>query len=656
MSNNKNYKNIKDLEEESKTKNQLLELLKNGYPNIFNDGVLDLEKFKQEIGLENDLESKEKYGLNWVGKSKAFYETNKISNKTLIPLKDKSMNFEQSDNLIIEGDNLEVLKLLERHYFNKIDVIYIDPPYNTGNDFVYKDNFKQSKHQFDVENDLKDEEGNKLETKNLKSNGHFHTDWLNMMYPRLILAKKLLKKDGVIFISIDDNEQARLKLVCDEIFGEQNFVSNLIWRKKNTGGGSDKITIQNEIEYILIYSKNSSLTKFNSQPIDLSKYKLQDNYFEERGYYNLTDLDRVSSSSSFQYIESLDYEIEAPDGTKFKNFRNMLKPKSYCYTLGKELFDFYNKNGFIEIKKNKNGFWQAYRKSYSKVTIDRELKKIIPRVDGNSYNNLINNSSITTSNGKRELIKILKGNKDFSFPKPTRLINHILKIASKPNSLILDFFAGSGTTGQAVMELNKEDGGNRKYILVQYPEKIENSSDPNLQTIFDITCERIKRSIEMYQYKESGFKAFKLVDSNFKTFDANPDDDISVLEQKMLDIENKVKEDTKVEDLIYELILKHGLLPLNEPIHSKIVEQQKIYFDDAKIALFILEPINNEKYYNYDTLIKTIKDFIDQQEMINIFLRDNYFKNDEDKINFSNSIDLLKENSRKELKIEIWVI
>ena len=243
----------------------------------------------------------------------------------------------------------------------------------------------------------------------------------------------------------------------------------------------------------------------------------------------------------------------------------------------------------------------------------------------------------------------------FDFPKPISLIKHILKIASKPNSLILDFFAGSGTTGQAVMELNKEDGGNRKYILVQYPEKIENSSDPNLQTIFDITCERIKRSIDMYQYKESGFKVFKLVDSNFKTFDANPDDDISVLEQKMLDIENKVKEDTKVEDLIYELILKHGLLPLNEPIHSKIVEQQKIYFNESKTALFILEPINNEKYYDYDTLIKTIKDFIDQQEMINIFLRDNYFKNDEDKINFSNSIYLLKEN-RKELKIEIWVI
>ncbi|MBR3832200.1 MAG: hypothetical protein IKJ72_01030, partial [Mycoplasmataceae bacterium] len=244
----------------------------------------------------------------------------------------------------------------------------------------------------------------------------------------------------------------------------------------------------------------------------------------------------------------------------------------------------------------------------------------------------------------------------FDNPKNSELIKFLIDKHKDSSALILDFFAGSGTTGQAVMELNKEDGGNRKYILVQYPEKIENSSDPNLQTIFDITCERIKRSIDMYQYKESGFKTFKLVDSNFKTFDANPDDDISVLEQKMLDIENKVKEDTKVEDLIYELILKHGLLPLNEPIHSKIVEQQKIYFNESKTALFILEPINNEKYYDYDTLIKTIKDFIDQQEMINIFLRDNYFKNDEDKINFSNSIDLLKENSRKELKIEIWVI
>ena len=390
------------------------------------------------------------------------------------------------------------------------------------------------------------------------------------------------------------------------------------------GGSNDRLIDRKKLGYVVYYNPK------------LNEIKTQHDYEIDLINHNLTS--NVEIYSFDQNLIKKDFIPIIP---------RVIKNTYGCWRMGSEkLKDLFEKNRLF-FEKDKQNNWRIYEKEI--FEIENPYKNLKPK-------DLISFTSNTK--GTNQLKKIFPNDEKLVsnfHPKPSDLILYLINFHTNPNSLILDFFAGSGTTGQAVMELNKEDGGNRKYILVQYPEKIENYSDPNLQTIFDITCERIKRSIDMYQYKESGFKAFKLVDSNFKTFDANPDDDISVLEQKMLDIENKVKEDTKVEDLIYELILKHGLLPLNEPIHSKIVEQQKIYFNKSKTSLFILEPINNEKYYNYDTLIKTIKDFIDQQEMINIFLRDNYFKNDEDKINFSNSIDLLKEN-RKELKIEIWVI
>lgn len=306
-----------------------------------------------------------------------------------------------------------------------------------------------------------------------------------MMNERLKLARELLNDDGLIFISIDDNEQAYLKVLCDEIFGEENFIANLIWRNKNTGGGSNKLGIDIETEFILLYAKDKKKVSYNAKEVNSANYSYEDEYVNERGKYNLTDLDHVCSLSSFQYIASLDYEIQAPDGTMFKNHRNKLKPKSYCYTLSKELFDFSLKNGFIHIiqKKDSNGetYWKAYRKSYEKVIISSKPYSIIPREQGNNFNNIISNcesienekqltntimnGSITTSSGKRTLIKILD-NKDFSFPKPVALIKYLINIHPKKDITILDFFAGSGTTGQAVMELNQEDDGERSFILV----------------------------------------------------------------------------------------------------------------------------------------------------------------------------------------------
>ncbi|MGP1451556.1 MAG: site-specific DNA-methyltransferase [Metamycoplasmataceae bacterium] len=332
----------------------------------------------------------------------------------------------------------------------------MDPPYNTesassdGNNFSEKDEVSSSKFIY---------------RDKFSRNG-----WLNMMNERLKLAHQLLKDDGVIFASIDDNEQAYLKILMDEIFGEENFVSNFIWRKKNTGGGSDKIGIDNETEFIICYVKKSKKMMWNSKKINSENYTLIDKYVNQRGKYYLTDLDRVASKSSFQYTESLDYEIKAPDGTMFKNYRNILKPRSYAYTLGKDLFEFSNLNGFIELQQKitKDGYkyWKAYRKVYEKVVIDRTSPyKIVSREKGNNFSNLINDGSITTSAGKRLLINILD-NKDFSFPKPIELISYLINMHPNKNARVLDFFAGSGTTGHAVLELNKEDNGNRTYTLV----------------------------------------------------------------------------------------------------------------------------------------------------------------------------------------------
>ena len=646
--NNVDYLNINKIEE----RNQVIEKLKDLIPLVFNDNELDLEKLKQVLGLENNLEQNEKYGLNWVGKSKAFYETTKTSTMTLIPQRDRSMNFDESNNIIIEGDNLEVLKLLEKSYFNKIDVIYIDPPYNTGNDFVYNDDFKQNKKEFDLENNLVNDNGNKLQTKNTKSDGRFHTNWLNMMYPRLILARKLLKDEGVFFISIDDNEQARLKVICDEIFGESNFVSDITWIKKHGPGGNTSFNykIINNKENILCYSKNYEKVKMNyiiHDEKNLKKlgYVNKDEYFDERGYYKLTHLYRPSSTGSFQYTESLDYPITAPDGTLFKLHVNKNGEKRGSYTWGYETYLEGNKLGFIECKKNNGGDWVAYRKQYQYVKFDPKTRKIIKTDAGQQYENIIDD--FYSSMGGSEIIKIFDNKNIFDFPKPMLLIKYLLKMATKNDSVVLDFFAGSGTTGQAIMELNKEDDGKRQFILVQYPEESDNLKGTEFATIADITCERIKRSIEMYNYKEKGFKVFKLVDTNLKSFEANTDDSNESIQSKLFDIENKIKPYTNVEDLIYEIMLRIGKLPLNTKIKSEIIANNKIYYDENKHYLFILEPTQNYQYYKIN--LDIVKHIYQNNDLM-IFLNDQYFENDQDKINFAEEV---KNLSQEKIKLVV---
>lgn len=621
-------------------------------PSCFEDNIFNIEKFKQLIGEENNLDKNEKYGLNWVGKSKSFYESTKPTNMTLIPLRNKSVNFDESDNIIIEGDNLEVLKLLEKSYFNKIDVIYIDPPYNTGNDFVYNDDYSQSKFEFDKENNLINEEGDRLQTKNQKSDGKFHTKWLSMIYPRLILARKLLKDDGVIFISIDDNEQARLKLLCDEIFGENNFISNLIWRARR-GGGNDVKHIAIDHENILVYSKNKMNCNLIGKPKSEDDFKFKDEYYKERGKYNLQQFDWASLT----YTKSLDYPIQTPDGNfiypgsvnkeEWEKRRSNIQPRNdWRWMMSEETYLNAKKDNFIVFEKDKNKKWKVKVKTYQNITykgknIDRYYK----------LRSVLENDFGLTRDGNND-VDILRLKNYFSYPKPVLLIKNLMKYTPKKEILILDFFAGSGTTAQAVMQLNKEDGGNRKYILVQFPEKSENLKDTEFETIADITRERAKRAIDMFQYKEKGYKAFKLVKSNLKSFDASTSDSVDVIQSKLLNFENKIQENTSIENLIYEIILRVGELPLNIKIKNQILYNNKIYYDELKYCLFLLEPSINSNYYNIENIIKVIKNFYNNNNL-KIYLNDKYFENDQDKINFAESIKNIKDGS---WEIELVVI
>ncbi|MGN8524662.1 site-specific DNA-methyltransferase [Helicobacter pylori] len=447
----------KEMDEEKSVNEKNLEVFNRYFPGCLsmendNQLTLDTKKLKALLGDFSEIKE-EGYGLDFVGKKIALNQAFKKNHKILKPLNEST-----SKHILIKGDNLDALKILKQSYSEKIKMIYIDPPYNTKNDnFIYGDDFSQSNEEILKTLDYSKEKLDYI--KNLFGST-CHSGWLSFMYPRLLLARDLLKQDGVIFISIDDNEAAQLKLLCDEIFGERNFVAQFIWHSKNkpSGNTTEDKTIDTRTEYIFCYQKcNFKANKHENTKEELEEkgYILKDEYFETRGHYKLTPLMRSCSASSFQYIESLDYEIQAPDGTWFKNHQNIKKEKSYCYTWSKKLFDFGNQNGFIEFQKTSDGFWCAYRKMYELCAIDNKKLQIIYRKSGNAYSNLITN--LYSDIGANEVRNIFNGEKIFSYPKPTKLINRLIELSTNEGDLILDFFAGSGTTAHAVLESNKSD-------------------------------------------------------------------------------------------------------------------------------------------------------------------------------------------------------
>ncbi len=533
--------------------------------------AVDKDVLMQEIATQVVEGRDERYQFTWPDKRQAILAANAPLSKTLRPVREESVNFDDTENLYIEGDNLDVLKLLQETYLGKIKMIYIDPPYNTGSDFVYKDDFKQSAEEYIEASGQYDEEGNRLE-KNIESNGRFHTDWLNMIYPRLKLARNLLSDDGVIFISIDDNEQANLKKVCDEVFGEGNFIANLVWANKEGGGSSDSKHFRIRHESILCYGKNKVFFDLKGIPVsDKERYRETDDYLDTRGPFQLIKLD----SASIQYSDSLDYPIEMPDGTFIKASTENVR-KSWRWS--KDKFEWGIKNDYVVIKKDKKNQWAVYTKQY--LNADNE-GKIISRT--NQPLGIIDSFSTTQSNKK---MKALLGKNIFQYSKPVELIEYLIDRIYDQDSIILDFFSGSATTAHAVMNLNAEDGGNRKYILVQLPEETDEKSEAykaGYKTICDIGKERIRRAgqkiLEEHKDKDSiedldiGFRVLKIDSSNMKDVYYEPD----MTEQGFLDsLENNIKEDRSPEDLLFQVMLDLGI-PLSADIQVETIGGKDVY-------------------------------------------------------------------------------
>jgi adenine-specific DNA-methyltransferase len=551
--------------------------LKEIFPEIVTDGKIDFERLKEILGDDVE-ESNERYGFNWFGKSKSIKLAQEESTGTLRPCQEESKNWDTTENLYIEGDNLEVLKILQKSYRNKIKMIYIDPPYNTGKDFIYSDNYKDSKKDYL-------EKTEQLLISNPENSGRYHTTWLNMIYSRLYLARNLLTNDGIIFISIDDNEIENLKKVCNEIFGEENFIAQLIWENKEGGGKSDSKFFRIKHEYILCYGKNINYVKINGLPVeDVDRYKLSDEYESIRGKYQLIKLD----SASINYSKSLDYGILAPDGTEIYPSKDINKVS--CWRWSKDKLKWGLKNDFVVIKKDSKGDWAVYTKQY--LNCDNE-GNIHPR----SIQPLGVISKFSTTQSNKQMKKLF-GGAIFNYSKPYELIKYITQIGTDKNSTILDFFAGSSTTADAVMQLNSEDNGNRKFIMVQCPEPTDKKSEAfkvGYKTIAEIGKKRIKKIGKILKESNNenldiGFKIFKWNSSNLRKWNDNPDEIQQTIES--FSVDNIISGRTDY-DLIYGFLLDEGL-DLNSTIEKLSLSGKTVYVvGDGKIFFCFDDNIHN---------------------------------------------------------------
>jgi adenine-specific DNA-methyltransferase len=523
------------------------------FPEIRTEGdKLDFERLKLALGGAVDA-GKERYGMNWPGKAECFRTIQAPSLGTLRPCPEESVNFDTTENLIIEGDNLEVLKLLQKSYLGKVKTIYIDPPYNTGSDFIYPDDYTESLQTYLEYTGQVDAEGRKFGT-NAEADGRFHSKWLNMMYPRLYLARNLLREDGQLFVSCDDSEVQNLRRLLEEIFGEENYVAQLIW-KKSYGGGSKTKHVVVLHEYVLCVARNKdALGRIELPPDPKARryYKLEDSKVEKRGPYRLQPLATTSNDER----ENLRYAI--PFGGE-----EIWPEKQWQWEKVRTLAALANDELVIARQK---GEWSVNYKQYLRDEdgIERGAKPYSV-LDG-PY----------TQTGTAEVAALLGDPKLFPFPKPTGLIQHFVQYANPDRDfIVLDFFAGSGSTAHAVLSQNAEDGGNRKFILVQLPERTDRE---DYSTIADITKERVRRAIKKLdeeaaskldldstKTKSRGFRVFKLAESNFKPWDAETPTDAEGLKKQLELHVDHIRDGRTESDLLYEILLKSGF-PLTTPV------------------------------------------------------------------------------------------
>ncbi|HEL1619106.1 TPA: site-specific DNA-methyltransferase [Streptococcus suis] len=577
--------------------------------------AIDFDKLRQFLSREI-VEGRESYEFTWVGKRGAIAEAGKPTTQTLRPVLEESVDFDKSENVFITGDNLEVLKVLQESYLGKIDMIYIDPPYNTGKDFVYSDKFQMSEEELADEMDLRDADGLQRVglTKNEKSSARYHSDWLNMMYPRLVLARNLLKDSGVIFISIDDNEQANLKAICDEIFGANHFVGQFPWRKR-TAKSDVPYGVSSDYESILAYAKTEQFIA--SIEGKERKYFTSDD-FPDRPW-RIHDLTKQTTAA--ERPNSFFTMIDPKTGKAFPANPNA------TWRVTKDTFQDYYDRGKI-----------VFPDDYDFLNISRPVMRYFKDDDmakaGESFGRIAVSTKLPDDvgmslTGTKE-IKELFEDKYFDFPKPTPLMKYFLKIIFNSEALILDFFAGSATTADAVMQLNAEDGGNRKYILCTLDEQVADKSaakEAGYETIDQISRERIRRAAKKIQEEhpervgkqDFGFRAYKLDTSNFKDVSQTPD---SFSQESLFDSVSNIKDGRTDLDLLFQIMLTWGM-ELSLPIAKTQIDGSDVYnvADGALIACFA------------DEISESVLRQIAKEEPLRAVFKDESFANSAAKIN-----------------------
>lgn len=603
--------------------------LKEIFPEIFCEDKIDFKRLKEVLGEYTD-DSDERYRFEWYGKSKAIKIAQTPSRGTLRPCREESKNWESTENLYIEGDNLEVLKLLQKSYQGKIKMIYIDPPYNTGNDFVYPDDYSDNLQNYLRITGQKDEDGN-IKNSNSETNGSFHTKWLNMMYPRLRLARNLLSDNGIIFVSIDNNEVDNMKKICNEIFGEENFIEEVIWKNKYGSGAQTRGFIEVH-EYILCYSKKiiESLTSELSEE-EQKNYNKKDEKYSVRGGYMTQPLMTRSLGDRENLKYSITYQGE-----------EIIPNKQWVWS--KERLEEAIANNEVEFNRKSDGNYSVRAKKYL-YDEDGAIRRGKPISIMNGPFN---------QEGTQENRDLFKGKTLFDFTKPSNLIKKLISIRINEDKnqdfIVLDFFSGSSTTAHAVMQLNAEDKGKRKFIMVQLPEECTEKSEAfkaGYKNICEIGKERIRRAgdkiVEENKDKEGiedldiGFKVFKLDTSNIKPW--NPDYDN--LEMTLEDSVDNFVPDRTEEDIVYEIMLKYGI-DLTYPVETKEVDGKKIFSIGVGALLVCLD---DEITLDAVNQIVKLKEEL-SPETCRVVFKDNGFKSDSVK---TNAVEILKRNNIEDI-------
>ena len=573
------------------------EELKCLFPECFSEEKIDFDQLKRVVGEWVDPH-RERFGLNWLGKADCMKIIQQPSVATLKPRRSESVNFDETENVFIEGDNLEVLKLLQKSYFGKVKVIYIDPPYNTGGEFIYPDKYAENLETYLAYSGQVDDQGRRLwsgpkNAVNAENSGRFHTRWLNMMYPRLYLARNLLRQDGFFLISIDDNEVGQLKQICDIVLGEENFVDTVIWKKRYGGGPKEKHLVSLH-EYVLVYARDIGSVPEIFVPLQQESidryYKSKDEHFHIRGPYRTHPLE---ATRSFGERENLKFPIEAPNG-------EMVYPRRQ-WLWGEERVKRALSRNEIEFVQKPDKQWTLSSKQYLRDENGKIRKTKAFSIVENVY----------TQHGTTEIADIFGSAKIFDFPKPSKLIEQLLEISTSDgeDDIVVDFFAGSGVTAQATFGLNMKDGGRRKFILVQLPEPCAEGTEAaqaGYETIAEIAKERIRRVADRIvsvgqgildlggaNEIDLGFKVFRLDRSNFALWDGEAEGEDDIVSQLEMHVAHIAEESTP-DDILFELLLKAGF-PLTTKIEKvELAGKQVFSIEDGAMLICLEREISTE--------------------------------------------------------------